>query len=257
MKIYYLLFSLMFIACRHEEPQQIIKLSKPSPTADKEGYYYNYTKPPELVKSFDDFKKSVVYPANEKSQRIQGKVIVMAFINEKGHVDKSSVLVGIDSALNNAAMDAVNITKFIPATLDGKPVKARLTIPILFKLDDYKLGEKLLNSGRSDYPRPYSDYMNDFDKDPEPVGGMNAIMRLVVYPKEELKNRVEGKVFVTTLIDENGNVAHTFFQPPGNMNFYRAAADAVKKVKFIPAKSRYYHKNVKSRITIPVRFKLD
>jgi TonB family protein len=257
MKLYFLLLSLLFLACRHEDPQPIIKLWRPQHVIDKGGYYYNPTKPPELVKSFEDFKKSVIYPENEKSQRIQGKVIVMAFINEKGHVDKSSVLLGIDSALNNAAMDAVNNTKFFPATLDGKPVKARLTIPILFKLDDYKLGEKLLNSGRTDYPREYSDYLNEYGQAPLPVGGMNAIMRLVVYPKVELKNRVEGKVFVTALIDENGKVAHTFFQPPGNMNFYKAASDAVKKVKFIPAKSRYYKKNIKSRVTIPVTFKLD
>jgi len=257
MKLYFLLLSLLFLACKHEDPQPIVKLWSPSPSADKEGYFYNPSRTPELIESFDNFKKRVVYPEIEKKNRIQGKVLVIAFINEKGHVDKSSVLLGIDSALNNAAMDAVNITKFAPATLNGKPVKARLSIPILFKLDDYQIGENLLNSSRYDYPDSYSDYLNDYDKPPEPVGGINAIMRLVVYPEKAIKNKIEGRVFVTALIDENGYVKHTFFQPPGNRLFYTPAADAIKKVKFIPAKSKYYRKNVKSRVTIPVQFKLD
>jgi TonB family protein len=257
MKYYYLLLSLLFLACRHEDSRPIVTLWQPSPSADKEGYYYNPTKTPELIESYDNFKKRVIYPEYEKTHRIQGKIYLMAFINEKGIVDKTSIIMGLDSAMNKAAMDAVNITKFAPALLNGKPVKARLSIPILFKLDDYQIGENLFNANRSDYPRPYSDYLGHFDKKPKPIGGINAILKMAVYPKEELKNRVEGKVFVEALIDENGNVKHTFFRPPGDYNFYKAASDAVKKVKFIPAKARYSKKNVKSRVTIPIRFKLD
>lgn len=246
----------MFLSCRQQwEPKKIVIDNLATHKTDKEGYNLNPDRTPELIESYDDFKKRVNYPDYEKTHRIQGKVFIMAFINEKGNVDKSNVIIGIDSSLNYAAMHAVDSTKFYPATIEGKPVKARLSIPISFVLNDYKIGETLFNGAAIDYPSPYSDYMKGFDKVPEPIGGINAIMRLVVYPKEELKNKVEGKVYISTFIDEYGKVIYTTQARSGNHNFMNAAAQAIKKVKFTPAES--YGKKVKSRITIPVQFKLD
>ena len=256
MKIYFLLLSLILISCRQQwEPKKIVIDNLAAHKVDVEGYNLNPDKTPELIESYDQFKKRVVYPDYEKAHRIQGKVLVMAYINDKGKVQKAGIILGIDSALNKSALDAVYSTKFYPALIDGKPVKAKLPIPILFVLDDYKIGENLMHAGTWDYPRPYADYIGNFTKAPDPIGGMNAILKMVVYPKEELKNKIEGKVYISVLIDENGNVKNAFDYSSVNSSFVRAASEAIKKVKFKPAEN--YGAKVKSKIIIPVQFRLN
>jgi hypothetical protein len=97
MKFYFLLLSLLFLSCRQQwEPNKIVIDNLATHKTDKEGYNLNPDKTPELIESYDDFTKRVVFPEYEKSHRIQGKVFIMAFINEKGNVDKTRVMMGID-----------------------------------------------------------------------------------------------------------------------------------------------------------------
>ena len=44
---------------------------------------------------------------------------------------------------------------------------------------------------------------------PEPVGGISAIQKRVVYPEIARRAGIEGKVYVQALIDENGDVVKT------------------------------------------------
>lgn len=82
--------------------------------------------------------KNVHYPEIAKRAGIQGKVLVKAFINEKGTVTDASIIKGIGSGCDIAALAAVKNTKFIPGKKDGKDVKVQITVPILFKLADKK-----------------------------------------------------------------------------------------------------------------------
>ena len=44
---------------------------------------------------------------------------------------KTAIQKGITPALNKAALDAVNTTKWTPAYNEGKPVKIKIAIPYL------------------------------------------------------------------------------------------------------------------------------
>jgi TonB family protein len=247
MKNHYFLLSLLIITCIYVNAQE-----KHKPGPNKEGYYFYATKMPELIGGMDSIAHKVVYPASEKANRIQGKVYVQVYINEKGDIDKTTIQKGITTALNKAAQDAVNTTKWTPAINNGKPVKIIISIPILFKLDENKPGDKLVNVMPYD---PNSGYIRDVDKQPEPVGGMHAIMGLIEYPEQELKNKTEGKVIIQAYIDENGNVTMASNIPQDNKHFIKSATDAIRKAKFTPAEKN--GKKVKSIITIPVQFKLQ
>ncbi len=76
----------------------------------------------------------ISYPEQAKKEGVEGKVFVKAFINEKGDVVKTKILKGIGYGCDEEAAKAITETKFIPAKLNGKPVKTTVIIPVFFKL---------------------------------------------------------------------------------------------------------------------------
>ena len=81
---------------------------------------------------------NVKYPESAKKEGIMGIVFVKAVIDAEGNVTEAEVEKGVNEALDVAAVKAVKMTKFEPGIKDGKAVKAEVTIPIKFKLDDKK-----------------------------------------------------------------------------------------------------------------------
>jgi len=80
-------------------------------------------------------QEKIVYPEIAKRTGTQGKVIILAFIDENGTVVYAKVLNGIGAGCDKAALDAVKQTRFNPGRQNGKPVKVQVTIPIMFKLN--------------------------------------------------------------------------------------------------------------------------
>ena len=79
-------------------------------------------------------QKKIVYPEIAKRAGVEGKVYVLAFVDEKGIVTKAQIIKGIGAGCDEAALDAVLKTKFSPGKQRGKPVKVQVSIPIVFKL---------------------------------------------------------------------------------------------------------------------------
>jgi len=78
-----------------------------------------------------------VYPPRCLRMGIEGTVRVRVLVGEDGRVQE--VTVGKSSgetALDDAAMDAVRYWRFEPAKRDGVPVRAWAIVPIEFKLID-------------------------------------------------------------------------------------------------------------------------
>jgi protein TonB len=94
----------------------------------------NLDKYPEPIGGIEDMVKNVIYPTSAKESGIEGKVFVKAIIDEKGNVIETSILKSVSDDCDKAAMDAIKKTKFTPGIKDNKPVKAEVTIPIMFKL---------------------------------------------------------------------------------------------------------------------------
>lgn len=91
---------------------------------------------PKPVGGISAIMKNVKYPDEAKKEGLQGKVFIKATIDENGDVINISVAKSAAPALDKAAADAIKRTKFTPGTKDGKTVKAEVTIPVHFKLDD-------------------------------------------------------------------------------------------------------------------------
>lgn len=89
---------------------------------------------PELIGGLSSIQSKIKYPEIAKRAGIEGKVYVLAFIDETGNVANAKIIKGIGAGCDEAALDAVKQTKFTPGRQRGKPVKVQVTIPIVFKL---------------------------------------------------------------------------------------------------------------------------
>jgi len=90
---------------------------------------------------------------------------------------------------------------------------------------------------------------------PEPIGGNQAIMRNVVYPRIAIEARQEGRVTVEALIGIDGIVKEvTVLKGMPGTGLDEAAMAAVFKTPFSPAYQR--DKPVQVKMSIPIIFRL-
>ena len=76
----------------------------------------------------------ISYPEMAKRSGVEGKVYVLAFINEEGGVDDVKVVKGIGAGCDEATIEAVKKTKFTPGISGGKIAKVKMSLQIKFKL---------------------------------------------------------------------------------------------------------------------------
>ena len=89
---------------------------------------------PEPIGGLKSIQNKITYPDLAKKAGIEGKVFILAYVDENGNVTKAEVIKGIGLGCDEAALDAVRLTKFKPGKQRGKPIKVQITIPISFKL---------------------------------------------------------------------------------------------------------------------------
>jgi TonB family protein len=101
---------------------------------EKNIYFVAVEQMPEPIGGLYAIQSKIKYPEEAKRNGIEGRVFIQAFIDETGNVADAKVIKGVGSGLDEAALEAVKQTKFIPGKQEGKPVKVQVTIPIVFKL---------------------------------------------------------------------------------------------------------------------------
>jgi len=99
----------------------------------------------------------------------------------------------------------------------------------------------------------------DVDEIPEFPGGnalvANFIGSNLKYPKEATAKKIEGKVYVKFIVEEDGQVDHVAVASQPNPDFDQAAVDVVKKMpRWSPGKKGGFP--VKVWFVVPVSFKL-
>ncbi len=100
-----------------------------------------------------------------------------------------------------------------------------------------------------------SEIFSVVEKMPEVEGGYSSVYENIEYPPLAIRNRVEGKVFVKFIVDENGNVSNPEILKDIGSGCGEAVLKGIKDVKFTPGEQG--GKKVKVYYTMPVNFKLD
>lgn len=101
----------------------------------KATYAEELTENPEIVGGLKALAKEVVYPKEAKEKNITGMVFVTAYIGKDGKVDAAETLKSDNKLLDDAAVTAVKRVTFTPGRINGAAVKARVVVPIKFRLD--------------------------------------------------------------------------------------------------------------------------
>lgn len=97
-------------------------------------YFVAVEEMPEPIGGIAEIQKKIVYPEIAKRAGVEGKVYVLAFVDETGLVTDAKIIKGIGAGCDEAALSAVKKTKFKPGKQRGKAVKVQVSIPVVFKL---------------------------------------------------------------------------------------------------------------------------
>ncbi|MFH1051474.1 MAG: TonB family protein [bacterium] len=87
-----------------------------------------------------EIQKNLIYPEDARKAGIEGKVVIRTLIEKDGSPTKIQVVFSDNSLLDSAAIKAILLTKFVPATVGGKATASWVTIPVVFKLKDKDKG---------------------------------------------------------------------------------------------------------------------
>jgi periplasmic protein TonB len=97
-------------------------------------YFVAVEEMPEPIGGIQAIQSKIIYPEIAKRAGVEGKVYVLAFVDETGLVTNAKIIKGLGAGLDEAALNAVKQTKFKPGKQRGKPVKVQVSIPIVFRL---------------------------------------------------------------------------------------------------------------------------
>jgi len=136
-----------------------------------------------------------------------------------------------------------------------------ITVSFAQSLDSIKNEAPSISTepNRIDYTEEFNQTEDDtpfvaIEKMPEPIGGIKGIQEKIWYPKEAIKNKVEGTVYILAFVDEYGNVTEAEVLKGIGSGCDEIALMAVKLTQFTPGMAE--SKKVKAQISIPIVFKL-
>lgn len=81
------------------------------------------------------YQPELRYPQQARRQRIEGKVIIDADIDERGELIRTIVIKNAGFGFEEAAIEMLEASEFSPAIIDGRPVAVRMRFTIEFRLD--------------------------------------------------------------------------------------------------------------------------
>lgn len=193
---------------------------------------------------------AVKYPEEAQKEGIAGKVYVTFVVDEKGAVADAKIARSASPSLDKEALRVVNtMPAWKPGMEKGKAVKVSFTVPINFVLD----GNSKTNPNENGV---YSvvEVMPSF-----PGGDValrDYVIKKVVYPEDAKKAGIQGKVYVSFVIDEKGRVESAKVVRSANPLLDNEALRVVKEMpEWKPGTEK--GKAVKVEYTMPVNFALN
>lgn len=126
MKIFTLLFLLLIMFSHNSFAQAEV--------SSDDGYLAFAQVMPEPVEGLPAVIKKIQYPPIARQAGLEGKVFVMAYVDEKGNVDDVKVLKGIGGGCEEEVIKVLKTTKFKPGMNNGQPVKVKTSLSFAFKL---------------------------------------------------------------------------------------------------------------------------
>lgn len=184
--------------------------------------------PPEYdtpIRSIDIAKP--IYPELAAWAGIEGTVVVRAQVDVDGRVSWVETLKSLDGGCEQAVVKAMKTSRFSPAKVNGRPIRAWFICPVEFRIPD--LERELRHSVQVHMPRPL--FPDSCDVHPEPLEFVKPR-----YPEIAIEARIEGKVVVKARVDAHGTVSKVHVLRSLNEALDGEAVRAARVCRFSPAK---------------------
>ena len=89
---------------------------------------------PRVAGGFSQFYMRIHYPEEARRQGIQGKLLLGFTVQKDGQATDIRVVRSLHPLCDSAAVRSLRATRFVPGTRDGEAVRARMRLPVTFKL---------------------------------------------------------------------------------------------------------------------------
>ena len=161
---------------------------------------------------------NVKYPAECIEKGIQGRVIVSFIIETDGTLDEIKTMRSPDPLLTKEAERVVALMpKWKPAMQNGKPVRSRFALPVMFRLnaDEPQKPDSLKANapaaGEAQAASPDDDRIYDLvETNAEFPGGQNECYKFLAsqmrYPAKCQEEGIQGRVIVSFVVNKDGSI---------------------------------------------------
>lgn len=211
---------------------------------------------------------NVKYPAECIEKGIQGRVIVSFTIETDGTIDEIKTMRSPDPLLTKEAERVVALMpKWKPFMQNGKPVRSRFTLPVMFRLN----ADKPQNPDSLNAKAPAADEVQAAPSDDDRVyevvetnaefpGGQNECYKFLAsqikYPVKCMEEGIQGRVIVSFVVNRDGSIVEVKATKSPHPALSKEAERVISLMpKWKPAMQG--GKTVRSRFSLPVMFRLN
>ncbi|MDX1439076.1 MAG: energy transducer TonB [Rubricoccaceae bacterium] len=213
-----------------------------APIAGAQDVHDRVDQMPELVGGLSALVDHIEYPESARDAHVEGRVLVQFVVDEEGAIVEPSVLQGVHPDLDAAALAALDEVRFTPGMHEGHPAKVRMILPINFALPPG------FDTDETNYEAA------DVEQMPEIVGGMGSLIENIRYPQEAEQEGIQGRVVVSFVVDQHGQVQHTEVIESAHPLLDVAAVEAIEKTSFTPGLKD--GEAVAVQMAVPITFSL-
>jgi TonB family protein len=209
-----------------------------------------------IEKFYEFIKATLKYPETAKQNGVKGKVFLTFVVEKDGSLNNIKVLRGIGSGCDEEAVRVIKASpKWKPGTQNGNIVRQQYTVPISFGTPTPSVnGEASMNQ-----PTGENGIYSRVEQPAEFPGGIENLYKYLAknlqYPKAARENKVQGKVFITFIIEKDGSLTDFKVLRGIGSGCDEEAIRAMKgSPKWKPAAQD--GKQVRQQYTIPISFTL-
>src|SRR5690606_7472068 len=195
------------------------------------------------------------YPTTSLKQKTQGTVEVTFVVEKNGSLSNVTIEKGLDEACNNESLRLVkNSPAWQPAKHNGKVVRQRISMPLIFRIPD--------TTGTANLPE-YNENLDLKTITPEqparPVNGTDAFFAYIReqqrYPAKARKKQIQGKVMVEFMVEKDGRLTNIkVLKPLGNGLDQEAVRLIENGPMWLPA--LFQDQPIRQKMILPVVFQL-
>lgn len=214
---------------------------------------------PEPVGGIEEIESNIIYPQLARQYKLEGSVLISARINARGIAENIRILQGLGLGCSEAAIEAVEKTKFVPGKNNGEIVETDVTFKLHFRIreaqDKVEFSAVKENEVETEKIKSESFIECEIDECPKPIGGIIELLKNLRYPPNAKRNNISGEVKLKVKVDELGFVISTEVIEGLGYGSDEAAQSAVIKTQFEPGKVK--GKETESTIEIIIPFILE